>query len=339
MSPLDQRRQWTRREFLKVAGSSAVMAFSAGLVGKSLWDSLKHESVFLASVGDYGADLKGVLLAGLAGIGVLPAEVRGRHVLLKPNLVEPHAGRQHINVHPLVVRGAVEAFLSLGAASVTVGEGAGHRRDTQAVLHDSGFAEILAEDRIRFVDLNMGPVVARRNLGRTTNLDYLHFPAEVAKADIVVSIAKMKTHHWAGVTLSMKNLFGVMPGILYGWPKNVLHWEGIPNSIYDINATLKPHLGIVDGIVGMDGDGPIMGDPVSASVLAVGRDLVALDATCARVMGIDPLKIPYLAYSGRFGGIGVLAEGRIDQRGETIASVRKDFQLLDLVPAQRGIRL
>ena len=59
----------------------------------------------------------------------------------------------------------------------------------------------------------------------------------------------MKTHHWVGATLSMKNLFGVMPGMIYGWPKNVLHWAGINKCIYDITATVKPHIALVDGIV------------------------------------------------------------------------------------------
>ena len=82
----------------------------------------------------------------------------------------------------------------------------------------------------------------------------------------------MKTHHWAGVTLAMKNLFGVMPGVYYGWPKNVLHYAGIPGSILDINAAVRPHLAIVDGIVGMEGDGPIMGTPRHAGLLVMGTN-------------------------------------------------------------------
>ena len=67
---------------------------------------------------------------------------------------------------------------------------------------------------------------------------------------------KLKTHHWAGMTCSMKNLFGVVPGAVYGWPKNVLHQHGIDDSIVDLVATVRPGLTIVDGIVGMEGDGP-----------------------------------------------------------------------------------
>src|SRR5262245_31626271 len=160
-------------------------------------------------------------------------------------------------------------------------------------------------------------------------------------ADWIVSLPKMKTHHWGGVTLAMKNMFGVMPGFYYGWPKNVLHWHGIDRSIFDINATLRatgtPHLAIVDGIVGLEGDGPIMGTPKQAGVVVMGTNFAAVDATSARVMGVDPHKVPYL--SATEGWLGPLAEAHITQRGEAIAAVRTDFQLLDKIPAQRGIRL
>ena len=78
---------------------------------------------------------------------------------------------------------------------------------------------------------------------------------------MLISLPKLKTHHWAGATLSLKNLFGTLPGICYGWPKNELHWRGIPNSIVDIALTRTPDLAIVDGIVGMEGDGPLNGTP------------------------------------------------------------------------------
>ncbi len=150
-------------------------------------------------------------------------------------------------------------------------------------------------------------------------------------------MAKMKTHHWAGITLSMKNLFGVMPGIVYGWPKNVLHVQGIARSILDINATLRPHFAIVDGIVGMEGDGPIMGTPRQAGMLVMGRNLPAVDATCARAMGIDPYKIPYLKAADNW--LGPINETLIAQRGEPLADVRKDFLLREDIHAQRGLRL
>ena len=117
----------------------------------------------------------------------------------------------------------------------------------------------------------------------------------------------------------------------------MLHWAGINKCIYDITATVKPHLAIVDGIVGMEGDGPIMGDPVTANVLVMGRNLPAVDATCARIMGIDPEKIPYLKHASR--RLGAIKESNIEQRGEKVDSVRKVFKLLDYIPAHNGISI
>ena len=114
----------------------------------------------------------------------------------------------------------------------------------------------------------------------------------------MVSLPKLKTHHWAGVTLSQKNLFGVMPGAVYGWPKNALHHAGLQQAILDIAAAVKPQLAIVDGIVGMEGDGPIMGQPRRSGVIVCGESLPAVDATCARLMAIPPVFRAIQAASG-----------------------------------------
>ncbi len=75
-------------------------------------------------------------------------------------------------------------------------------------------------------------------------------PVELLKADVIVSLPKLKTHHWAAMTASMKNFFGVVPGAVYGWPKNFLHFHGIDNSIVDLVATIRPHFTIVDAVIG-----------------------------------------------------------------------------------------
>ena len=327
----------TRRDLLigSLAGGALGVA-GAGIIKLKPRPALKS-AAFIARAESYRIDLAGVILSGLRELGVAEPLIRGKRILLKPNLVEVHAGLGHINTHPLVIRGAVEAFLRLGAAQVLVGEGPGHRRDSLLVLEESGLGEVLHEDRIAFVDLNNDALVSLPNLSRHTGLETLTIPATVHEADFIVSMAKMKTHHWAGVTLSMKNLFGIMPGIVYGWPKNVLHLAGIDKSILDINATVKPHFAIVDGIVGMEGDGPIMGDPKQAGVLVMGTNLPAVDATCARIMGIDPGRIKHLRAAEDW--LGPIGEDFITQRGELIAAVRTDFTLREDIPAQQGIRL
>ena len=143
------------------------------------------------------------------------------------------------------------------------------------------------------MDLNYDDAQALQLRSHFSRLQQLYLPETVLKADLLVSMPKLKTHHWAGVTLSMKNLFGIIPSAIYGWPKNVLHWAGIAESILDINSTLPvPQFAIVDGIVGMEGNGPIQGTPKPCGMLILGDDLVAVDATAARLMTIDPGKIP-----------------------------------------------
>jgi uncharacterized protein (DUF362 family) len=328
---------WTRREFLLSALGGGIAASGYSLMLGNCTKRKWRAETFIARVSTYEADIASLLRKGFRELGLEGGEIHGKRIFLKPNLIEPHVGAGHINTHPNMVRAAAEAFLGLGASEVLVAEGPGHSRDSVLVLEESGLGDVLVEDRIPFVDLNYESGYAAKNLGGRTHLASLALPASLMRADWVVSLAKMKTHHWAGVTLSMKNLFGVMPGIYYGWPKNVLHWEGIDPCIFDINATVRPHFAIVDGIVGMEGDGPIMGNPRHAGVIVMGRNLVAVDATSSRIMGIDPAKVAHLAAAS--GRLGTIRESDILQRGEKVASVRTDFALVDKIHAQRGLRL
>ena len=170
------------------------------------------------------------------------------------------------------------------------------------MLEQSGLGDVLSEAGLEFVDLNHDEVEFVPNLLGQSSLPRLALPMSLRRADLIVSLPKLKTHHWAGVTLSLKNFFGVMPGIVYGWPKNVLHYAGIGPSILDINAAVRPHLAIVDGIIGMEGDGPIMGTPRHLGALVMGTNLPAVDATC-RTADADR-SLPGGVPGGRIGTVG-----------------------------------
>lgn len=330
-------RGLTRRQVCKAIVAGGILAASGVTLRQWTAPPRLHAATFIGKASSYDIDLARVIIEGLRELGVTSKRMRGKRILLKPNLVETHRGDGHINTHPHIVRAAVEACLRLGAAQVFVGEGPGHRQDTLQILEESGLADVLIEDRIRFINLNEQPAVVFPNAGKQTSLSTLTFPAIVQDIDWIVTMPKMKTHHWTGVTLSMKNLFGMMPGLYYGWPKNVFHHAGLHESILDITATLRPHFAIVDGIVGMEGDGPIMGMPKHAGVLVMGSNLPAVDATCARVMGIDPYKVRYLVAADNW--LGPIDETAIRQVGESIQHVQTRFALVDRIPAQKGLRL
>ena len=308
-------------------GIAAGAALSSPLMAKLAWDhfdGFRSARVCVAKMDGYSDDATSVIRRALQEIGVSSALVRGKTVLLKPNLIEPATADQAVITHPSIVHGAAEAFLGWGAAAVLVGDGPGHCRDALLVAEVGGLKPILRDLKARFVDLNHGPVVDCRNSLGMTRLNRIYLAQAVVAADIVVSVAKLKTHHWAGVTLSMKNLFGVLPGICYGWPKNVLHEEGINQSILDVAAVVKPSFAIIDGVVGMEGDGPIMGNPRPAGFLVVGDNMVAVDATATRLIGGDPSSVSHLwAAAGR---LGPLQEDRIEQRGESIRRMTTRFE-------------
>jgi len=318
----------------------ALVATGIGTAGALVHDRVRRwrrrTSVFIGKAPSYSVDLASVIDAGLRSLGIGPGQVRGKRILLKPNFVETFRGTIHVCTQPEVVFAAVEAFRKLGAAKVLIGEGPGHCPDTARIIDEARLAESLVEQKTQFVDLNNDDLIVRPNAGGRNGLPTLTLPATVEQVDWIVSMPKMKTHHWVGVTLSMKNLFGMMPGIVYGWPKNVLHWAGIERCILDINETVRPHLAIIDGIVGMEGDGPLMGPPKPTGVIVMGTNLPAVDATAARIMGIDPTRVAYLRNAQT--RLGIIAEEDIVQRGETIASVHTDYQLMDFIPAHQGLR-
>ena len=311
-----------RRKFL-IASGAAIGGTYAGLklerqpplpdgpAGNSVVSILRARS--------YSEDLVSRMLKGIRQCGL---DVRGKRVLLKPNLVEFDSATV-INTDAAVILAALETFRTLGAAEVKIGEGPGHRRDTWDLADDARYRTTIPRFESLFTDLNRDDVSPVSNFAGESRF---YFPNTVLGADLIVSLAKMKTHHWAGATLSMKNFFGIVPGAVYGWPKNKLHYIGISESVVALNRRFRNTFAIVDGIVAMEGNGPIQGTPKPAGVLVMGRDLVAVDATCCRIMGIDPEKIDYLRMAADLGHI---HPARIEQRGETVASVQTRFALLE----------
>ncbi len=312
----------SRRDFCRgalAAGAGLALVGCAPLVD----DGGQTASVAILR-GAYDADLVGVIRAGFDLAP--PPPVAGRRVLLKPNLVDlPREGRP-ATTHPAVVLAAVEAFRALGAAEVIVGDGPALQRDGWEIADAIGLSPLLADAGVQFVDLNHDELVRVENLGGNLGLEQLYYSRSVVTADVIVSMPKMKVHHWLGVSLSMKNMFGTLSSLAYGWPRNMFHIRGPHNAILDFNLTRPADYAIVDGIVGMEGDGPIHGTAVDVGVLVMGANSAAVDATSARIMGLRPESIEYLRRAA--GLIGPVGEAAIAQLGEPIAAVQRPFQLL-----------
>ncbi len=325
--------KFDRRTFL--AGSLGV---AAGAATTSLLAQPKYHvnrrrprsRVAILTAESYSEDLERIMWHGL---NLFHLDIRGKSVLIKPNLVDYIPGN-HINTHALLVSAAAECFRRLGAKTVLVGEGPGHQRDTELVLIESGFGNQLHQQRIPFVDLNRDELFERRLLASYTGMNSLWLPRTILESDFVVSMPKVKAHHWSGVTLSMKNMFGVVPGTKYGWPKNILHWKGIQESILDICASVPVRFVIADAIIAMEGNGPLNGSARRLNRIILADDPVAADATCARLMGLDPDKIVHLRAGAQF--LGNSSVARIDQLAEAVCFPEVPFRT---VPEFEYLRL
>jgi uncharacterized protein (DUF362 family) len=315
----------TRRDFLigsaaLGAGASVSTPFFLPKYHSDRRSKRSRVAVLLAE--QYCSQLDQILWEGLR---LFPINVRGKTAVLKPNLVDYLPGNA-INTHPTLVLAAAEAFRRLGAKSVVVAEGPGHQRDTQLVLSQSGYQESLRGEKIRFVDLNRDELIRTPLRASYTGMKELWLPRTVLEADFLVSMPKIKTHHWSGVTLALKNMFGIVPGARYGWPKNILHWKGIQESILDLCATVPIHFVIADGIMAMEGNGPLNGTPRPLGRIVLADDAVAADATCARLMGFDPRRVVHIREGTRF--LGNADPGHVDQVGETVRLPATPFRLV-----------
>jgi uncharacterized protein (DUF362 family) len=330
----------SRRAFLRmallggIAAGSAYVFKSTESVGLERWLrwmlrgrvanlTAPRARVALLSCPSYDADITG-LLRGVWQTARMP-DLKGARVVLKPNLVDYYADHP-CYAHPRVVQAVIQLAREAGAAQIKVADGIAFRRDPYAVLDAAGYTDMLARERVEFVDLNYDDLVSIPLRGGYTGLKTLLMSRTVREADLVISIPKLKTHHWTVMSASIKNLFGLAPGIKYGWPKNKLHMLGIPAVLTELVDSLPCRAAaVVDGVIGMEDDGPIMGTPVASGSMVVGADLLSVDATCARLMGMDPTGIRYLDFAA-WAGVGTIDESKIDLVGEPLAKLRRSFR-------------
>jgi len=323
------RASVTRREFMRLAGTSALAAWPAAASGGGQAPTVNPAGriyrVALVPCPDYGPDtLAAAIQAGWRTSS--PPDVRGKRVVLKPNMVDVSADRP-IHTDPRLVEAVAAHLADLGAREIVLAEGTSHNRDAEDLFRRSGYEALARRRGVRLIDLNYDDLVIAKSVNpRATLLRDMALPRTIAEAEVLISLPKMKTHKLAGITLSLKNMFGVLPGMVYGWPKNTLHWNGIPLSICEINATVRTHYAIVDGVVGMEGHGPIMGSAHKAGVLVMGDNALAVDATAARIMGVEPGRVDYLAMAQRL-RLGSLRPAELQVGGGPVERFRTDFVL------------
>ncbi len=265
---------------------------------------------------DRGGDAaRAIELLGGMGRFVKP----GEKVLVKPNICAARANETGAVTDPELVAKVCRLAAQAGG-EVTVGESPIHPFRSQRVFQKAGYGDFEARYGFLMVDLDSAEAVEIR-IPRAAAVPREMVAKPVLECDCLINLPVIKTHMQTIVSLGLKNIKGVVPGK----DKLIIHLKGLDEGIVDLNTVISSRLIIADGIIGMEGElGPTNGNPVHLGVIVAGDNVVEVDATCARLMGIDPRRIAHLRLAeerrlGRLDGFQIL--------GEDIDSVKRDFKL------------
>ncbi|CUH96003.1 hypothetical protein P22_2091 [Propionispora sp. 2/2-37] len=222
----------------------------------------------------------------------------GDRVLVKPNMLEGVDKGKHVTTHPEVVRAVVRAVKQAGGKPM-VGDSPGVG-STRKVAEKCGILQICEEEHVPLVSFDEAvsiPYPQGRMLKR------LMLAKPFTEADKVISVAKMKTHSFMGVTGAVKNLFGFFVGAdkaqFHLRMKNMSDFARMQVDLYECVA---PVLSIVDGVTAMEGAGPRNGDCIHCGILLGGQSGFAVDLVMADCMGFAAEQLP-IAAAAREAGI------------------------------------
>jgi uncharacterized protein (DUF362 family) len=222
-------------------------------------------------------------------------------VLIKVNFITTKTWNTGATTDPMVVEAIIRRLRNLQFEIYVVESDATMTNADKAFIA-TGMKDVCERNGIEFLNLRHLKDRVKINIPGGKILKTINVPRVVTES-AVISAAKLKTHNSTGVTLGMKNMFGLLPDKFKF--KSKYHFRGISKVIVDINTVLKPTLTVIDGFVGMEGNGPVRGDPVQMDLIIAGKDPVATDATACRAMGINPYEITHIrkAYEKGLGNI------------------------------------
>jgi uncharacterized protein (DUF362 family) len=243
---------------------------------------------------------------------------RKKHIVVKPNLVVPNNSLAVTHVD--TVKATIDFLRNLTSSTITVVEGSA--QDTQPAFHNHGYSAITKEYGIELIDLNEDASTDVVIYDRDLNEKTIHIAKTMVDADYRVSLALPKTHDFLIVTLTLKN---IVVGSAQK-DKQTLH-QGYPAmnlNMYQVAKQIPPSLAIIDGWVGMEGNGPVGGTPVQMGIALASTDFVAADTVGTYLMGFDPSEVGYLTYARGRLGEGCLSN--IEVVGENIPDQRRKFR-------------
>lgn len=249
----------------------------------------------------------------------LPPLAAGARIVIKPNLCLIKGHETGATVDPLVVGYLAEWLLEqYDPAEIIIAESDATHLSADIAFKVLGWQQLLRDlPRTRWLNLSKDELVE-------VKLDGLHFKRlamsrTYMSADYVISFAKLKTHLDQRLSCTMKNLFGALPEKV-----KIVHHPYLAEAICDLTTVRVPDLCLIDGLIAHEGAGPVDGLPKPIGLLIGGTQPVATDHACARIMGINPARVPHLrlAMQHRLGTADYAVVGR------SIESVQTRFEFM-----------
>jgi len=262
-----------------------------------------------------GTEPKTMVLRALSMIEAENIFTKEDKVLLKPNYVRPVKPSTGVTTDSRVVEGIIEFILGVGVQEITIGEG-GNRR-TDRAFDVTGIREVASRHGIEVVNFNKDEGVEVKFPSART-LEKVRIARTVIERSCIVNVPTLKIHHMTNVTLSIKNLMGVIVG-----DRGIIMHRQINEKLVDLASFLKPRLNIIDGIVGSEMD-EVHGRPIPMNIIIAGTDIVATDAVGSAVMGVDPETVRHIKLAEER-GLGIADLNEITVIGERIEDVKKNF--------------
>ena len=238
----------------------------------------------------------------------------GESVIVKPNICYDRNPNDMIVTDFRLIEAVLE-WLKERTNEIVVVESDNRSGSAERRTASLGLPALLRRLNVPFRNLTLERDFVTKNVGNVT----FHFPKLVTEADCVVNLPKLKTSAGTTVTLSLKNSFG----LVMDRNKPSMH-KSLDRILLEVNQAIRRHLVLVDGIVGMEGNGPLYGEPVQAKVIVAGSRPVTVDATCCHIMGFDPSQINHIRTCSE-GGLGTLDLEEIRIVGEDILAVARRF--------------
>ena len=282
--------------------------------------------ILLRKVGAYRPELIEIFVREAFSVfnGKNPLFVMGDRVLLKPNLLRGFGPDRCVTTHPAIVGAVCRVLKDLGINRIDISDSPA-LGSLPAVAEKAGYGDLKKRYGVRLVPLtNPVPFDIEENIA------HLKIAGSIREYDRIINLPKFKSHCQMTLTLSIKNLFG----LIIGKRKPVLHCLVKNNKLtfgkmlIDIARHVAPCLTIMDGIIAMQENGPIDGSPYPLGLLAAGQDMTALDRVLSDIVRV-PLNQVYALEAARIKQFGQYTMEQIELIGETnIESLQvSDFKL------------